>query len=77
MSRRVLLWIAACKSRCIHRRIRDRWLSEHATDNYNIDDYFNNFLDNDHYDYRHRNNNQHDYKHDHNDNNAMRWQMLH
>ena len=47
MSRRVLLWIATCQSRCIHRRIRDRWLSEHAT-------YYNDYYHcgtNDNYDY--------------------------
>jgi hypothetical protein len=72
MSRRVLLWIAACQSRGIHRRIRNRWLSEHTTD-YNhhhhaIDNYDDDW---------HWHNNQHDDKHDHNNDNAMRWQMLH
>lgn len=67
MSRRVLLWIAACQSRCIHRRIRNRWLSEHATDNY---DYYQ--FDHDHYDYWHWHNNQHHDKHNHDDNNALR-----
>jgi hypothetical protein len=55
LSDRVLLWIASCQSRGIHRRIRNRWMPEHTT-NYN--DYYQ--FNHDHYDYWHWHNNQHD-----------------
>ncbi len=70
MSYWMLLRITSCQSRGIHRRIRNRWLSEHTTDNY----YYHDRGTNDNYDYQHWywHNNQHDDKHDHDDDNAMR-----
>jgi hypothetical protein len=52
MSNGMLLWIASCQSRGIHRRIRNRWLSEHTTDH---NDYYK--FNHDYYDYWHRHNN--------------------